>query len=93
MSEELISGGTAGAVFDDYVRERAERMRRLRIAARLVSTLRAEFGEAARLRRIEVGKRVTIDRMLTPALATTAGPEMLPPEAFEQRTIDALLAA
>jgi hypothetical protein len=30
--------------------------------------------------------------MLTPALATTAGPEMLPAEAFERRTIDALLA-
>jgi 2-polyprenyl-6-methoxyphenol hydroxylase-like FAD-dependent oxidoreductase len=92
VSEALLDGATDGASFTDYVRERSERMRRLRIAARLVSTLRAEFGEAARLRRIAVGRKITVDKMLTPALATTAGPEMLPPEAFERRTIEALLA-
>ncbi|MFO1159345.1 MAG: NAD(P)/FAD-dependent oxidoreductase [Reyranellaceae bacterium] len=91
VSEALLAGGRAAEVFADYVRERAERMRRLRIAARLVSTLRAEFGDAARRRRLAVGRRVAVDKMLSPALATLAGPENLPAEAFEQRTIDALL--
>ena len=57
VSEALLAGGTTVPSFADYVGERSERMRRLRIAARLVSTLRAEFGEAARLRRIAVGKK------------------------------------
>jgi 2-polyprenyl-6-methoxyphenol hydroxylase-like FAD-dependent oxidoreductase len=92
VSEALLAGGRDGASFTDYVRERSERMRRLRIAARLNSTLKAEFGEAARLRRIAVGRKIAIDKVLTPGPATMVGPEMLPAEAFERRTIEALLA-
>lgn len=47
VSEAILAGGRDGGSFTDYVRERSERMRRLRIAAGLVATLRAEFGEAA----------------------------------------------
>jgi hypothetical protein len=67
-------------------------MRRLRITARLAATLRAEYGEEARLRRQRAGRRARIDKMLTPTPASIIGPEMLPAAAFEQSTIDALLA-
>jgi hypothetical protein len=78
--------------FHPYVEERLERMRRLRITARLAVTLRSEFGEAARLRRQRAGHRMRVDKMLSPVLAAIMGPERLPAAAFEQATIDALLA-
>src|SRR5215831_11197270 len=64
----------------------------LRVAARLATTLRAEFGPAAAARRARAFRRVLVDGWLSPLPATLAGPETLPAEAFEQRTIDALLA-
>jgi hypothetical protein len=78
--------------FRPYVEERLERMRRLRITASLAVTLRAEYGEAARLRRQRAGRRVRIDKMLSPMPASIVGPERLPAAAFEQTTIEALLA-
>lgn len=92
VGEAIAAGHRDPVGFEDYVLERRERMRRLRIAARLVSTLRAEFGATARRRRQAVAHRVAVDKMLSPGLATLLGPEMLPAEAFEQDTIDALLA-
>ena len=92
VGEAIAAGRRDPAGFEDYVLERRERMRRLRIAARLVSTLRAEFGPSARRRRQVVARRVAVDGMLSPGLATLLGPERLPAEAFEQNTIDALLA-
>jgi 2-polyprenyl-6-methoxyphenol hydroxylase-like FAD-dependent oxidoreductase len=77
--------------FRPYVEERLERMRRLRIVARLATQVRVEFGEDARLRRLRVGQRIR-EKMLSPLGASLVGPEKLPPAAFEQSTIDALLA-
>jgi 2-polyprenyl-6-methoxyphenol hydroxylase-like FAD-dependent oxidoreductase len=77
--------------FEPYVEERLERMRRLRIAARLATTLRVEFGPAAAIRRARARQRIFVDGWLSPIPAGMAGPEVLPPEAYEQRTIDALL--
>lgn len=93
VSEVLVAGGRDSARFTDYVEERSERMRRLRVTARFNATLKAEFGDAARLRRIAVGRKVAIEKMLTPAAASLVGPEKLPAEAFESRTIEALLSA
>jgi 2-polyprenyl-6-methoxyphenol hydroxylase-like FAD-dependent oxidoreductase len=93
MVQEIIVGGELGqAAFDGYVEERLERMRRLRIAARYATTLRVEFGPTAAARRARALKRQFVDDLLSPYPATLAGPESLPVEAFEQRTIDALLA-
>jgi 2-polyprenyl-6-methoxyphenol hydroxylase-like FAD-dependent oxidoreductase len=92
VSEAILAGHRHFGSFLDYADERRERMRRLRIAARLVSVLRAEFGDAARKRRLAVARRVMVDKQLSPALATLSGPETLPSEAFDQHTIDALLA-
>jgi len=78
--------------FRPYVEERAERMRRLRITARVATTLRVEFGQEARERRARVGKRVAAGQ-LGPLLASLIGPERLPAEAFLPETVEKLLAA
>jgi hypothetical protein len=55
------------------------------------TTLRVEFGPAAAARRERAMRRIVVDKWLAPLGAGLAGPEALPAEAFEQRTIDALL--
>jgi len=70
-------------IFVPYGEERAERMRRLRFAAALQSTLDAEFGDAARERRARYFLRSKADPELgANAFAIMAGPETLPPEMF-----------
>ncbi|MBR1156755.1 NAD(P)/FAD-dependent oxidoreductase [Bradyrhizobium sp. JYMT SZCCT0428] len=83
--------GRRGPDFRPYVEERAERMRRLRITAQVVTTLRVEFGPEERKRRARVGKRVA-EGQLAPLPASLIGPERLPPEAFLPETIERLLA-
>jgi 2-polyprenyl-6-methoxyphenol hydroxylase-like FAD-dependent oxidoreductase len=92
LSEIILDGGRDQAAFRPYVEERAERMRRLRIAARLRAKLHAEFGEAARQRRRRAERRIRIDRAPSPLGAILLGPEKLPATFFEQSTIDALIA-
>ena len=92
VGETILAGHRDREAFQPYVEERLERMRRLRITARLSATLRAEYGEEARLRRLRAGRRVRVDKMLSPTPASIIGPERLPEVAFEQTTIEALLA-
>ena len=80
-----------GLIFLPYVEERRERMRRLRIAARLASKLRVEFGEEAKKRRATVSQRA-LERQLSPLPAALMGPERLPPDAFLPETIEKLIA-
>ncbi len=69
--------------FDEYVTERAERMRRLRFVSTTQSTLLNEFGPVARERRALVRKRVAADPAVgAGAAASIIGPELLPPEIF-----------
>ena len=74
-----------------YVLERAERMRRLRVAGRLMATLRAEFGAASPGRRARALQRSFRDGWPSPLLSSIVGPEKLPPETFEQAAVDRLL--
>jgi 2-polyprenyl-6-methoxyphenol hydroxylase-like FAD-dependent oxidoreductase len=92
VSEIVLAGERDRASFRPYVEERLERLRRLRVTARFAAVLRAEFGEEARLRRQRAGRRMRVDKMLSPGPAALIGPEKLPAAAFEQSTIDALLA-
>jgi 2-polyprenyl-6-methoxyphenol hydroxylase-like FAD-dependent oxidoreductase len=94
VSEILRDAKAAGREpdFGPYVEERAERMRRLRITAQVVTTLRVEFGPEARERRARVGKRLAAGQ-LAPLPASLIGPERLPTEAFLPETIDRLLAS
>lgn len=71
------------ADFAPYAQERAERLRRLRFTASIVSTLEAEFGETARARRDSLHERASQDASLRAhTFAVMAGPEVLPPEIF-----------
>lgn len=92
VSEIILAGKYDRASFRPYVEERLERMRRLRIAARYVATLRAEFGEAARQRRARALRRAFVDKMPSPVPAVLVGPDKLPAVNFEPATLDALLA-
>ncbi|MET0272961.1 MAG: FAD-dependent monooxygenase [Phenylobacterium sp.] len=66
-----------------YAEERAERMRRLRIAASLQAGLDMEFGEKARERRRRHFERAAADPSLSMhSIAVMAGPEVAPPETF-----------
>jgi 2-polyprenyl-6-methoxyphenol hydroxylase-like FAD-dependent oxidoreductase len=94
VSEILVEAKAARREpdFSPYVEERAERMRRLRITAQVVTTLRVEFGQEARERRARVGKRVAAGQ-LAPLRASMVGPDRLPAEAFLPETIEKLLAS
>ena len=94
VSEILVEAKAAGREpdFRPYVEERAERMRRLRITAQVVTMLRVEFGQEARERRARVGKRMAAGQ-LAPLRASMIGPERLPAEAFLPETIEKLLAS
>ncbi len=71
------------AAFAPYAEERAERLRRLRFAASLTSSLDAEFGPEARARRHSFDKRKAENPLLAiHGLAIMAGPEHVPAEFF-----------
>jgi 2-polyprenyl-6-methoxyphenol hydroxylase-like FAD-dependent oxidoreductase len=92
VSEILLAGDLRTEAFEPYVEERLERMRRLRIATRLAATLQTEFGPGASVRRARAMRRMRVEKWLSPMSALFSGPETLPKNAFEQQTIDALLA-
>ncbi len=71
--------------FAPYAEERAERLRRLRLAAKITSGLDAEFGEAAKARRRHHFEQSAEDPMLgAHGFAVMAGPETLPAEIFTE---------
>ena len=76
-----------------YADERKERMRRLRIAARITAIVDAEFDATARERRRRVAERRM--RMAPESLATLTpfvGPDALPAECYSDAAVEALLA-
>jgi hypothetical protein len=92
---DILSATPAGQApdFRPFAEERAERMRRLRFAAKLTSILDMEFGEDAARRRLSYHERRAQDPSLGMAgFAVMAGPEMPPPEvftdAFQQRVLN-----
>jgi 2-polyprenyl-6-methoxyphenol hydroxylase-like FAD-dependent oxidoreductase len=87
VSELLLADEDwAGLDFASYGEERRERMRRLRFAASLQSSLDMEFGEAARERRRRLFERAASDPSLRMhAFAVLAGPEAVPETMFTER--------
>lgn len=78
---------------EEYAKERRERMRRLRFAAELVSTLRMEFGPEAMQRRQRAMARIAADPDLRmPLVSMHAGPFAVPAEAFTEETRARLLS-
>ena len=88
MRDALLGGASgSAAVFESYVVERAERMRRLRFSASIIATLLNEFGASARERRQRVRERQMQDpTLLMPFMAALVGPENVPPETFDEST-------
>jgi 2-polyprenyl-6-methoxyphenol hydroxylase-like FAD-dependent oxidoreductase len=81
------------SAFADYGEERRERMRRLRIAARVATEIRATFSPLGVARRRAFSTSMLTDHVLAgPVLTTQLGPERLPVESFEQPNIDRILA-
>jgi len=73
------------AAFAPYAEERAERMRRLRFAAKLQSALDMEFGPAAQARRDRYHEQGAADPTLKlHGVAVMAGPEVAPPDIFTE---------
>ena len=71
--------------FAPYAEERAERMRRLRIAGQLQAAIDMEFGEAAKARRHRYHELGAADPSLRlHGVAVMAGPEAAPPETFTE---------
>jgi len=82
---DILKETPAGAApdFSSYAEERAERMRRLRFAATLQSTLDMEIGDEARARRLASHQRTAADPTLgLHGVAIMAGPENAPAEIF-----------
>jgi len=92
VSDILAGDDWSTAAFAPYAEERAERMRRLRLAASVTSTLDAEFGETAKARRRRHFERTAQDPSLGAyGLAIMGGPEMAPPEIFTEAFRDRVL--
>jgi 2-polyprenyl-6-methoxyphenol hydroxylase-like FAD-dependent oxidoreductase len=80
-------------IFAPYADERRERMRRLRVSAAVTSRILNEFGPEAEERRRRVAERQAVDPTLRLAqLATLVGPSAVPEFAFEEATIEKILA-
>jgi 2-polyprenyl-6-methoxyphenol hydroxylase-like FAD-dependent oxidoreductase len=87
----LGSRDWSGEVFRAYATERAERMRRLRFSASVISTFENEFGPVARERRRRARERQMQDpTLLYPLMAALIGPEGVPAETFEPETRERL---
>jgi len=79
--------------FAPYGAERKERMRRLRISARISAAVEAEFDAAARARRHRVAaKRIAMAPEAAAIFTPFVGPDALPAEAYSDEAIAALLA-
>jgi len=84
---DLLKGADDWAALSlaSYAEERAERMRRLRFAAKLQAAIDMEFGEDAKARRRRLFEKSATDLSLRAhGLAVMAGPEALPPAMFTE---------
>jgi 2-polyprenyl-6-methoxyphenol hydroxylase-like FAD-dependent oxidoreductase len=81
------------AAFAGYGEERRERMRRLRVAARVITDIAATFTPTGAARRRAYRAVWQTDPLLGgPQLITQVGPENVPADSFTQSTIDQILA-
>lgn len=81
------------AAFEDYARERAERMRRLRATAEATTRLRCDFTPRGKQQRRAAFARFRADPAARlPIAAALVGPEVLPVESFTREAADRMLA-
>jgi 2-polyprenyl-6-methoxyphenol hydroxylase-like FAD-dependent oxidoreductase len=93
---DVVTGGAdwSPAAFADYRAERAERMRRLRVAAALAEAMNCTFTPAGRRRRAAFNVAQRTDQLVGAAVygAAIAGPEVVPAEAFDDDNVRRILA-
>lgn len=77
-------------LFEPYVEERRERMRRLRLVAAIDSVVHAEFGPEATARKLRVLRN---PELTMPRGAVMVGPELLPAECFTEGVLQAVREA
>ncbi|MCU0260208.1 MAG: hypothetical protein MUE78_04240, partial [Ilumatobacteraceae bacterium] len=93
VADVLLGDDWSLEAFEPYVRERAERCRRLRMGAHVVTEMRCTFTPAGRQRREAFGAGMMTDPLsLGLMISLLAGPETAPDEAFTQDNVDRLLA-
>ena len=89
----LASDDWTPTAFEPYVVERAERMRRLQVAGRLQTEIRATFTPEGRARRARFREELLTEPLtLAPVLALLTGPETAPAEAFDNANVERLLS-
>jgi 2-polyprenyl-6-methoxyphenol hydroxylase-like FAD-dependent oxidoreductase len=89
VSDLMLSNDDwSAAAFEPYAQERAERMRRLRLSAQVSTDVRCGFDDRGRDRRRAFANQAFADPLLlAPILATLAGPDSAPPEAYDDDNI------
>ncbi len=81
------------SLFEPYAVERRERMRRLRVAARIITDLSATFTPAGAARRRAYNAAFRADPVLGgPRLISQLGPENVPAESFDRANVERILA-
>ena len=89
----LASDDWSPAAFQSYAVERAERMRRLRVAGHVTTQIRGTFTPEGRSRRIAfVEQTMTDPLILGLMLSSLIGPETGPPESFDDANVERILA-
>jgi 2-polyprenyl-6-methoxyphenol hydroxylase-like FAD-dependent oxidoreductase len=90
---DILRDRRAAPDFTPYAAERGERMRRLRIAARVATDLSATFTPAGSARRGAYNAAAATDPVLAaPRMAIQLGPDALPAEAFTEYNLERILA-
>lgn len=93
VADVLLGDDWSPEAFEPYARERAERMRRLRVAVRVVTALRCTFTpEGAARRSTFFGTMLDDPLSLGIVMAMLAGPEVPEPEVFTQDNVERILA-
>jgi 2-polyprenyl-6-methoxyphenol hydroxylase-like FAD-dependent oxidoreductase len=94
VGEILLAGPNwSPSAFASYAEERAERLRRLRLSARLTTDLRATFTpEAAERLQHVVAKFAEDPSLFGSLMIQLTGPETVPAEAFEAENLNRILA-
>ncbi|MBW3547734.1 MAG: FAD-dependent monooxygenase [Actinobacteria bacterium] len=88
----LTESDWSPSAFDEYAVERAERLRRLRIAAQLTTALQCSFGSDGAAFRQRWAERAGENKLfVAPLLAGLVGPEHVPRRAFTDKNVERIL--
>jgi 2-polyprenyl-6-methoxyphenol hydroxylase-like FAD-dependent oxidoreductase len=89
----LLGDDWSQEAFTPYADERAERMRRLRVAGRLATELRCTFTDEGRRRRGVVFEQMFVDPLLLALmLSPLTGPDAQPEAAFDEANFERVLS-